>query len=239
MSTPIYDKVRVGDIEVIALSREGGVSVGDFNSLNVANYVGDDKNSVARNIAIAGELVNTPNVSVMQGRHGNVVHYVRESGYAKPGDGLVTDKPELALLALAADCVPFALVDPDSRVVAVGHAGWKGVAVNVMKSLVDEFVARGGDPKVSSAVIGPSICGPCYEVPAGRVLELEKISPESILDERHIEVSAGVKAELERLSFKVQLISGCTLEDPRLFSYRRAAGAPTGRGGIIVAIPSS
>ena len=239
MSTLVYDSVRVGNIEVVALSRNGGVSVGDFESLNLANYVGDLPEVVAENITRAGKVVNAKCVAVMQGEHGNKVHHVTEPGYAKPGDGLVTNVPGLALLALAADCVPFALVDPVARVIAVGHAGWKGVCVNVMKSVSDEFLAVGGNPKQSTAVIGPSICGECYEVSPERVAELRTAAPEAILNERHIAVGKGVVAELSRQGFSINQMSGCNFEDDLLFSYRRAAGAPTGRGGIIVALPPS
>lgn len=239
MSALIYDSVRVGDIEVVALSRNGGVSVGNFDSLNLANYVGDDPRAVAQNIERAGASVNVADVCVMQGEHGNKVHLVKSPGYADKGDGLVTNAPGLALLALAADCVPFALVDPVQRVVAVGHAGWKGVALNIMQSLTEGFVSLGGEPTASTAIIGPSICGSCYEVPAERVAELEAVSPASIKDSRHIDVAAGVKSVLSESGFKVEQIPGCNLEDDRLFSYRRAAGEPTGRGGIIVALPNS
>ena len=239
MSTLIYNSVRVGDIEVVALSRNGGVSVGNFESLNVANYVGDSSEAVAENISRATSVVKASGASVMQGEHGNKVHRVTQPGYAKPGDGLVTNVPGLALLALAADCVPFALVDPVARVIAVGHAGWKGVSVNVMQSVSDEFLAIGGNPTQSTAVIGPSICGECYEVSPERVAELKAVAPEAILNERHIAVAKGVVAELSRQGFSINQMPGCNFEDDLLFSYRRAAGAPTGRGGIIVALPTS
>ena len=237
MATLIYDSVRVGDVLVVALSRHGGASTGEFTSLNLANYVGDDPASVARNISLVGAQVDSSEVCVMQGEHGNTVHLVTQSGYAQKGDGLVTNVPGLALLALSADCATFALVDPTAEVIAVGHAGWKGVALDVMTSVADKFLAMGGNPKAATAVIGPSICGHCYEVPKERSAELRNVSPESVLDETHIEVGAGVESALVNLGFGVHRMPGCNFEDENLFSYRRAAGSKTGRGGLIVALP--
>jgi YfiH family protein len=239
MSTLIYDSVSVGSIEVVALSRNGGFSQGQFASLNLANYVGDDPDLVAKNIELAGSSVGATQVSVMQGEHGSQVNLVNSPGFAPRGDGIVSLTPGLAILALAADCVPFALVDPINQVVAVGHAGWKGVAANVMQNLVSTFVANGGSIENSTAVLGPSICGACYEVPESRTAELGAVSPVSIRDERHIDVGAGVRSALTKSGLKTVAIPGCTQEDDNLFSYRRANGQPTGRGGLIVSLPSS
>jgi len=239
MATLIYNSVTVGSIEVVALSRHGGLSKGDYSSLNLANYVGDDPALVAKNIELAGSCVGTNKVSVMQGEHGSRVNFVSTSGYANAGDGLVSTTPGLALVALAADCVPFAIVDPANGVIAVGHAGWKGVAVNIMQNLVDQFVTGGGDLIHSTAVLGPSICAKCYEVPTSRATELRPISPVAVVGDRHIDVSAGVQSVLAKSGLNVIQIPGCTFEDEQLFSYRRANGKPTGRGGLIVALPSS
>jgi YfiH family protein len=239
MSTLIYDSVKVGPIDVVALSRNGGLSQGVFSSLNLANYVGDNPSQVAQNIELAGRCVGTTEICVMQGEHGARINVVASSGYAPRGDGLVSTTPGLAIVALAADCVPFALVDPINLVVAVGHAGWKGVSVNVMQNLVMQFVASGGEIAHSTAVLGPAICGSCYEVPAIRTAELHPISPISVIDDRHIDVGAGVRFALAETGLKTIDLPGCTLEDENLFSYRRANGEPTGRGGLIVSLPSS
>jgi polyphenol oxidase len=239
MTAQVFGRVSIEDIQVIALSRNGGTSRSPFDSLNLASYVGDSAENVSANLAIAKDLVSASEISVMNAEHGNKVHVVSDAGVAKPGDGLITEQAGLALVALAADCVPFGLVDPVNGLIAVGHAGWRGVLANVMQALVDEFVSTGAQLNHTQAVIGPAICAKCYEVPAERVEQFRNVRPEAISSPRNLDLTAGVKSVLATQVTKIHEISGCTLESSDLFSYRRAAGEPTGRGGLVIAISPS
>ena len=239
MTAQVFGRVSIEDIQVIALSRNGGTSRSPFDSLNLASYVGDSAENVSANLAIAKDLVSASEISVMNAEHGNKVHVVSDAGVAKPGDGLITEQAGLALVALAADCVPFGLVDPVNGLIAVGHAGWRGVLANVMQALVDEFVSTGAQLKHTQAVIGPAICAKCYEVPAERVEQFRNVRPEAIASIRNLDLTAGVRSVLATQVTKIHEISGCTLESSDLFSYRRAAGEPTGRGGLVIAISAS
>ena len=239
MNAQVFGRVSIEGIQAIALSRNGGTSLAPFDSLNLASYVGDSAENVAANLAIAKGLVSVNEISIMNADHGNTVHVVSEPGVAHPGDGLITKQADLALVALAADCVPFGLVDPVNGVIAVGHAGWRGVLANVMQALLDEFVASGAQLKHTQAIIGPAICAKCYEVPAERVEQFRDVRPEAIAATRNLDLIAGVKSVLATQVTKIHEISGCTLESSDLFSYRRAAGEPTGRGGLVIAISAS
>jgi polyphenol oxidase len=239
MNAQVFGRVSIEGIQAIALSRNGGTSLAPFDSLNLASYVGDSAENVSANLAIAKGLVSANEISIMNADHGNTVHVVSEPGVANPGDGLITKQADLALVALAADCVPFGLVDPVNGVIAVGHAGWRGVLANVMQALLDEFVSTGAQLKHTQAVIGPAICAKCYEVPAERVEQFRDARPEAIASTRHLDLIAGVKSVLATQVTKIHEISGCTLESSDLFSYRRAAGEPTGRGGLVIAISAS
>ena len=239
MNAQVFGRVSIEGIQAVALSRNGGTSLAPFESLNLASYVGDLAENVAANLAIAQGLVSASEISVMNADHGNTVHVVSEPGVAHPGDGLITKQADLALVTLAADCVPFGLVDPVNGVIAVGHAGWRGVLANVMQALLDEFVASGAQLKHTQAVIGPAICAKCYEVPAERVEQFRNVRPEAIASTRNLDLIAGVNSVLATQVTKIHEISGCTLESSDLFSYRRAAGEPTGRGGLVIAISAS
>lgn len=107
-----------------------------------------------------------------------------------------------------------------------------------MQSLVDEFVEIGGKLEKTQAVIGPSICAKCYEVPTERVELFRDSRPESVFSDQNLDLFAGVLAVLSGSINQVHEINGCTREDAALFSYRRAAGKPTGRGGLIIAMGS-
>ena len=239
MNAQVFGRVSIEGIQVVALSRRGGTSLAPFDSLNLASYVGDSTENVSANLVLAKGLVAASEISVMNAEHGNTVHVVSGPGVAQPGDGLITKQSDLALVALAADCVPFGLLDPVNGVIAVGHAGWRGVLANVMQALLDEFVTTGAQLKHTQAVIGPAICAKCYEVPAERVEQFRVVRPEAIASARNLDLIAGVKSVLATQVTKIHEISGCTLESSDLFSYRRAAGEPTGRGGLVIAISAS
>jgi polyphenol oxidase len=239
MNAMVHGRVSIQGITAVALNRSGGVSKPPFDSLNLASYVGDDEHCVSENIERVRNLLKADNVCLMNAEHGNVVHRVSKPGIAAPGDGLVTTTPNLALLALAADCVPFGLIDPINGVIGVGHAGWRGVLANVMQSLLDEFVNSGARLEHTQAVIGPAICAKCYEVPAERVEQFQDAHPAAIASKRNLDLTAGVKSVLATQVMKIHEIAGCTLESSELFSYRRGAGEPTGRGGLVVAIGTS
>lgn len=239
VSERVFAHRLIGDIPVLVPSRMGGASTAPFGSLNLAAYVGDDQANVSKNLSLICSDIGAREISITQAEHGTTTLLVHDSSINPPCDGLVSTTPGLALLALAADCVPIALVDPVARVIAVIHAGWKGVLDNVVDSTVNSFVAAGGNPESTTAVIGPSICGSCYEVPEQRVASMRAQCADAVVDDRHLDLAAGVAAQLSRFGIASDRISGCTQEDERLFSYRRANGQPTGRGGILVSLPSA
>lgn len=234
----IYAQVRVADVTVIALDRMGGHSLAPFESLNVADYVGDDAACVERNIALVAQCLGANQIAVMSAEHGNQVTVATTGGTCDPADVIITTVPGLALLALAADCVPVALVDSAASVVGVVHIGWKGLLVNVIDAAVNALVQSGADLTHTVAVIGPSICGACYEVSAELAQRIAAEHPAAKVDDRHVDLAQAVAVQLESYGVQVQRIAGCTYESENLFSYRRAQGQPTGRGGLAVILPA-
>jgi YfiH family protein len=239
MNTQVFGRVSIEGIHAIALNRTGGTSQSPFDSLNLASYVGDDPQCVAANLEVVKELVTAEGVCVMNAQHGNQVHVVSEPGIALPGDGLITNQAQLALVSLAADCVPFGLIDPVNRVIAVGHAGWRGVLANVMQSLLDEFLASGAQLNHTQAVIGPAICANCYEVPIERVEMFRQVRPEAISSAKNLDLIAGVISVLAPQVTQIHELTGCTFEKSEFFSFRGAGGQPTGRGGLVLAMSAS
>jgi len=233
----IYAQVRVADVLVTALDRMGGSSAPPFESLNVADYVGDNSDCVAKNIAQVASYCGATQIAVMTAEHGNRVAVALSGGSSEPADVIVTKVPGLALLALSADCVPVALVDSTSRVIAAVHIGWKGLLVDVIQAAVIAMVEHGADLTQTVAVIGPSICGTCYEVSTELAERITAGHPAAFVDERHVDLAQAVQVQLECHGVEVQRIAGCTYETEELFSYRRANGKPTGRGGLAVMLP--
>src|SRR5208283_297407 len=81
------------------------------------------------------------------------------------GDGLMTAESGILLTIRIADCLPLLLVDPQRRVVAAIHAGWRGALARVMEKAVGDMRrVFGSDPQALIAALGPSIRACCYEV---------------------------------------------------------------------------
>ena len=127
---------------------------------------------------------------------------------------------------LVADCAPVLLADPEARIVGVAHAGREGMAAGVVTELLSAMSAAGADPARMHAVIGPHICGGCYEVPAELRDRIAGKVPESGCVTRKgtagVDVGAGVEAQLARAGVAaVASDPRCTAETPSLYSYRR------------------
>ena len=151
----------------------------------------------------------------------------RAAGQPLPeADASFTDVTGLGLGVLVADCAPVLLADPEARIVGVAHAGREGMAAGVVTELLSAMSAAGADPARMHAVIGPHICGGCYEVPpelrdriAGKVPESGCVTRKGTPG---VDVGAGVEAQLARAGVAaVASDPRCTAETPSLYSYRR------------------
>ena len=206
-----------------------------FDTLNLADHVGDDPAAVAANRGRCLAHAQVTGLAVMGAVHGAAVAEVSMGGAVPGVDALVTRAQGLALLALAADCVPMALADPDAGVIAAVHCGWRGLAAGVVPAAVEAMRSLGAHR--IRAILGPSICGACYEVPGERIDAVRAAVRAGVaahcVDGRHLDVAAGVRAQLEGSGVGgVRVVPGCTAEDPGLFSFRR--DGVTGRQGMMV-----
>ena len=99
--------------------------------------------------------------------HSDIVQVVEEPAVRLPGDALVTSTPRLALTVKTADCLPVFLADPEHRVVAAVHAGWRGTRKRIVEKTVGVMRSHfGADPAGVLAALGPGIHACCYQVGA-------------------------------------------------------------------------
>lgn len=147
------------------------------------------------------------------------------TGEAPRVDAVVTVRDDLAIAALSADCVPVLLADPVAGVVGAVHAGRPGMVARVVERAVDALVDAGASVADAVAVVGPSVCGRCYEVPEGMRAEAAAVSPPSATvswsGTPAIDVAAGVVDQLAARGVAVTWVPGCTRESLELYSYRR------------------
>jgi hypothetical protein len=80
-------------------------------------------------------------------------------------DGHVTDRPGVLLSVGVADCVPVSVIDPETRVAALVHAGWRGTAAGIVERAINRIIESWQSaPERLWLHCGPAICGVCYEV---------------------------------------------------------------------------
>lgn len=148
-------------------TRQGGVSTGVYESLNVGVGSQDDPEAVQENRArAAAELgVDLPHLLTCYQIHSNVA-VAADSPFAErpEADAVVTAAPGLACGVLSADCAPILLADGEARVVACAHAGWKGALGGVVKATVQAMEAKGARRARIIAAVGPCIAQASYEV---------------------------------------------------------------------------
>lgn len=237
-STIARATTRAAEVELAFTSR-AHPGVGPFGGFNLGGHVGDDPAAVeAHRATLAGELgLERDRLLFMRQVHGTTVLEAAGpwSSDVPECDGIVTRATDLALAVLVADCVPVLLHDSAAGVIGALHAGRPGMtdgivprALRLMRELGAHDIA---------AVVGPSVCGRCYEVPEELVMAAARTSPVSATRSwtgtPAIDVAAGVVDQLASEGVAIEWVPGCTREDTDLYSYRRER--QTGRfAGVVV-----
>ncbi len=160
-------------------TRLGGVSQGIFESMNLGSDSSTDTDS-PENIRINFERISSSigidphSIVVSKQVHKTNIRPVtlrdRGKGLYAPRDydevdGLITNQPGITLVTKYADCVPLFFVDTRNKAIGLTHSGWRGTVSKIGRITVQEMKKYyGTEPEDLTAIIGPSICGDCYEV---------------------------------------------------------------------------
>lgn len=232
-------------------TRKGGVSTGQWTSLNQGGTVGDERLNTIENRKRAFAFFNRKVESIFDvwQVHGNTVICAEnpralDEPHIK-ADAILTNRSELTLFMRFADCVPILLFDPVKKVVGGVHAGWKGTVNNIVgdavKTLVEKYDV---DPENIVAGIGPSI-GPDHYIVGEEVHELavrtfgEDIN--QVISKNngkiHFNLWRANEYLLEKQGVKTiecaRICTACNLGD--WYSHRAENGA-TGRFGALIAL---
>jgi YfiH family protein len=200
--------------------RTGGVSHGAFASLNLGDHVGDSPEDVATNRKILADSVGP--TQFMNQVHGNRIAVIEQISDEVPtADSLITGIPGITLAVMTADCIPLLLHSRES--VAAVHVGRKGLVNDVAIKTVELMREMGAT--TISAVLGPSICGKCYEVSEDIFNEVIQLHPlaasRTAKNTLSLDLPAALSAALTALGVSVERRDECTVEDSSYFSYRR------------------
>jgi len=225
----------------VVTTRAGGRSSGAYSSFNLGDHVGDDPSAVAANRRRLAEGIGVPPQRLvwMEQVHSRTVAVVDGPlpGPLAATDAVVTAARELALVVVAADCVPVLLADEESGVIAAAHAGRVGARIGILGATLGAMRSLGARTERISVLLGPAVCGQCYEVPEPMQRDVEAHVPGSASRTRAGTAGLDIRAGLRRalLAEGVGAVAQdprCTMESEELFSHRRQA--PTGRlAGVI------
>lgn len=200
-------------------TRLGGVSKGEFSTMNFAFNRGDNPDDVTENYKRFCNAVGfdfDTLVASAQDHHTYVRKVTKADcgvGITKPRDiasvdALVTNEKGVTLVTYYADCTPIFFVDTQKKVIALAHAGWRGTVGKICKNVIETMVSDyGSDTNDILCCIGPAISQCCYEIDEGCYNEFVKAGN---LDISKIMISKGNgKYMANLLETNRQIITAC------------------------------
>jgi YfiH family protein len=173
--------------------------------------------------------------------HVAIVDSVANKNTIEDTDALITNEPGLFVCVQTADCVPVLLFDPEKKVVAAVHAGWKGTISKIAGKTVTKMTESFGcNPSDIIAGIGPSIHMHAYEVGPEVVAAVETAFPNSpallkpSMNKGHAyfdlwEANQSILKEVGIQEENIEVIVLCSFEHIDLFYSARREGSETGR----------
>ena len=224
--------------------RWGGVSKPPYHELNIALHVGDNPINVLKNREILAKKFDfyIDNLIYMDQTHSNNIQIINDTFTNKIEncDGIITNKPNIPLMVMVADCIPVLLFDREKKVIGAIHAGRNGTFKEISKKAINIMIKKFGSNAENILVsLGPSIHSCCYEV--GK--DLADIAKTSFGDKYVINRNGSFYLDLQTLNFdqlksvgikeeNIEISKTCTSCDKNYFSYRR--DGTTGRfAGVI------
>lgn len=242
-------------------TRHGGVSEGEFGSLNLAfsENRADTIFNVNKNYDILLSAFGTDRHGAVRTNqtHTNLTRYVNrlDSGtgldrpdYPQGVDGLITDEKNLLLMARMADCLPILIYDPITHTAGTIHSGWKGTIERIAPLAAEQMQTRFGSRPCDLLIsFGPSVGACCYEV--GQEFRENFISRhgrelEAAFETRGEKIFADMRAInrilLERCGIPTENISvynPCTCCTPQHFFSHRRQGDQRGTMSAVIMLP--
>lgn len=160
-------------VQHLYTTRQGGVSQGEFESLNF-RHTGDSPENIRENCVRAAALLGCDYEDIVRTRqeHTDLIDVVRQwapgmrIGFdnKQPSDGLVTNVPGVCLMGFYADCQLLMFYDKRNHAIGCVHSGWRGTAQAIGEKTIALMKKEyGTNPEDLVCAIGPSICQDCFE----------------------------------------------------------------------------
>ena len=213
----------------------GGQSLGKYKSLNCGPGSSDNKKNIFKNLAIVEKKIksNSKKIVLLKQIHSNKFYYINKKSKLNSkfkGDALITNRTNMPIGVLTADCAPILIFDPKNKVAAAIHAGWKGAYKGIVKKVIKFMIKKGSSPDNIVAVIGPCISLRSYEVKKDFIKKFidkdikTKVFFKKIRDKNYFNLNKYITYQLKSLGIKkIEVINKDTFNiKNNFFSARRS-----------------
>jgi YfiH family protein len=235
-------------------TRIGGISLAPFDSLNLGNPSGcerqDDDARIQENYRRLQSAIGhrDTNRCWVHQVHGAEVLDAGSPSFQNglKADALVTNQPGRVLAVRVADCVPILIADDTGRTVTAVHAGWRGVVAQIIPAAIRKMcdLTPSLEPHRLIAAIGPCIGFDAFEVGSDVLAEFRRVfgsdapvSPDDDSGKGHVDLAAACRMQLLDAGLdehRIDTTDRCTYRDAgEFFSHRRDNGV-TGRMAAII-----
>jgi polyphenol oxidase len=227
-------------------TRNGGVSVGPYASMNLSATIGDSVDAVTENRDRLADVlgVGKSTIRLQTQIHGGTVERLTHNTGSEPlsADAFLTSELGVPAIVGIADCVPVLLATRDGRAVGAVHAGWRGAVAGVVSNAIDSMANwYDANPAELCAAIGPAIGSCCFEVGeevAGSIPEEFVVRNQT---KPHVDLPGFVQHQLVSSGIapdRIDVTEICTKCRPDLcFSHRGGEGNTGRMVGAIVRTP--
>lgn len=237
--------LRVSHITHGFFTRDGGVSATPYASLNCGFSVKDQPTHVQKNRerVLASLGLSTYALVVPSLAHGDHAIIVDDDTDLEgisliKADAVITTRSRIVIGVTYADCLPVLLVDEAGEIVAVIHAGWRGVVANIIGKTI-ATMSRLITPKNLMCAIGPAISCRGFEVSNETIDQFLQLAPQFVHEQNRRYfvdlVAIATKQVRDTGVNSIEKVGGFTdLDETRYFSHRRDQGH-TGRHLALIA----
>ncbi len=224
------------NVKALQTTRNGGVSMGVYASLNLGDHVKDHPQHVAANRQLLSTYLPSEPVWLNQ-VHGVRVIDAALSSCLESADASFTSRKQVVCVTMTADCLPVLLCDQTGTTVAAIHAGWRSLCDGVIEATIAAMPVPANQ---LMAWLGPAIGPEAFEVGS-------EVRAQFMAQDAQAESAFAAKGDkwlgdlytiarqrLQTLGV-TQIYGGgrCTFSEPEnFFSFRR--DGDTGRMGCFI-----
>ena len=195
----------------------------------------DNKKNITKNLEVVSNKIKakTKKIVLLSQVHSSKFYYIDKN--MKPnikfvGDALITDKKNIPIAVLTADCAPILIYDNNKKMIAAIHAGWKGAYKNIVKKVIKFMIKKGCSSKNITAAIGPCISSNSYQVREDFIKKFIKKDKKNIIffkktkNKNYFDLSKYIYFQLKSLDIKkIDIINKDTFNvKNNFFSARRS-----------------